>query len=87
MQLEADMYATDKSWQIISAYFSNLEILNYETVESIADFTSNTQATAVIFLLGSVITSLLPFPLTVFGGLLLKGSLYHLHCMLLVVLQ
>lgn len=28
MQLEADMYATDKSWKLTFAYFSYLEILN-----------------------------------------------------------
>jgi len=56
-------------------------------VESIANFPGNIQAATIIFLLGSVITSLVPFPLNVFGGLLLKGNLYHLHYMLLVVLQ
>jgi hypothetical protein len=74
MQLEADMYATDKSWQIIFAYFSNLEILNNKAVECIAYFTGHTQATTVILLLGSLITSLLPFPLSVLGVLLLKGN-------------
>jgi hypothetical protein len=42
MQLEADMYATDKSWKIIFVHFSNLEILNNKTVEFIANFTVNT---------------------------------------------
>jgi len=56
-------------------------------VESIANFPGNIQAATIIFLLGSVITSLVPFPLNVFGGLLLKENLYHLHYMLLVVLQ
>jgi hypothetical protein len=51
MRLEAEMYATDKSWQIIFAYFSNLEILNKKILESIANFTGNTQATTVIFVL------------------------------------
>jgi len=63
MQLEADMYATGKCWKINFAYFSYLEILNKKTVESIANFTADTQASTVIFLLGSLIRSLLPFPL------------------------